>query len=305
MVGEVGRAERPLGPVPAHRHPDGVADHPVGELGIDIGPEDTLGLAVPDHVDPDVLDLLLAGGEVAEAGELPQIVPVVLHHGDGRAVRLERPVGGVDQLGQQLARITALSDRAAVVAEEVVEEGREDLVDDRLLGVEVVVQAAGEDARLVGDLADRGGLEALLGEEIGREAHEVAPPFRGEGGRALPAPAAPARGAPGGVVAGVVPRAHRGVVVWGVHVPHYAAVVQPLGQDRRGRWRRGGSGRATPRPLVRASRAGGPCRAGSGRASAACSSCSAAWEGRPRWTGRRRPAGGGAGAGSGTARRTG
>src|SRR5690606_26281194 len=56
------------------------------------------------------------------------------------------------------------------------------LVDDRFLGVEVVVEAAREDARLLGDLPDGGGLEALAREELRGELDEV---FAAFGSRSL------------------------------------------------------------------------------------------------------------------------
>src|SRR5207247_1081694 len=93
-------------------------------------------------------------------------------------------------------------DDGPVRGHQLFEEDRQDLVDDRLLGVEVVVEAAGQDSGLLGDLPDGGGLEALLGEEFGRESYEVFPALRGQRGGALRA-AATARGRCAGIRAGL------------------------------------------------------------------------------------------------------
>ena len=60
---------------------------------------------------------------------------------------------------------------------QLVEEGGEDLVEHRFLGVEVVVEAAGEHPRLVRDLADGGGVVALRGEHLGGGVEEFAAPL--------------------------------------------------------------------------------------------------------------------------------
>ena len=51
---------------------------------------------------------------------------------------------------------------------EVVDEGDDDLEDDRVLGAEVVVEAAREDADLVGDVPHGGAGDAALTEQLGR-----------------------------------------------------------------------------------------------------------------------------------------
>jgi hypothetical protein len=61
-----------------------------------------------------------------------------------------------------------------VAVPELVEEGAQDLLEHRLLGVEVVVEAAGEHAGMVRDLAYGGGVVALLGEHLGGGAEEFA-----------------------------------------------------------------------------------------------------------------------------------
>src|SRR5699024_8217311 len=60
-----------------------------------------------------------------------------------------------------------------LVSEQRVEEAAQDLVDDRFLGREVMVEAAREDPRRVGDIAHGGGAQAVFGEEAGGERQEL------------------------------------------------------------------------------------------------------------------------------------
>ena len=77
------------------------------------------------------------------------------------------------------ARAAAMGGAFVAVADEhVVEELAENLVADRLLGVEVVVEAPGEDAGGVRDLADRGGPETLLGEQVGGQPDQMGAALR-------------------------------------------------------------------------------------------------------------------------------
>jgi hypothetical protein len=48
-----------------------------------------------------------------------------------------------------------------------------DLVEHRLLRVEVVVQAPGQDAGRIRDLADRRARVSLVGEDLGREREDL------------------------------------------------------------------------------------------------------------------------------------
>ena len=57
-----------------------------------------------------------------------------------------------------------------------VEEVAQDLVDHRLLGVEVVVQAAGQDAGRVGDVAHGRRAQPAFGEQLGGDAQQLAAP---------------------------------------------------------------------------------------------------------------------------------
>jgi hypothetical protein len=111
--------------------------------------------------------------EVVEPLELAQIVPVVLHHGDRGPVGLQGAEADAHHLGQHRAGVGAGVERRAITRDEILEEGGEHLVDDRLFGVEVVVETSGEDAGLVGDLAYRRGLEALAREELRGELDEM------------------------------------------------------------------------------------------------------------------------------------
>jgi hypothetical protein len=79
---------------------------------------------------------------------------------------------------QDGARIVVGLGGLAVVGEHLVEKPLQDLVPDRLLGIEVVVEAAREDAGGVGDLAHGRRAEPLFGEELAGQRHEVGPAFR-------------------------------------------------------------------------------------------------------------------------------
>ncbi|GIH24330.1 hypothetical protein Aph01nite_26400 [Acrocarpospora phusangensis] len=67
----------------------------------------------------------------------------------------------------------------------------------------MVVEAAGQDARLLSDLAHGGGLEALAGEQLRREPHQMIPSLRGRPRRPGPPPPTtlpPHRGGHAGVL---------------------------------------------------------------------------------------------------------
>ena len=71
---------------------------------------------------------------------------------------------GHEQSLDPFQRIGSVVDDLLVAREEPVEEVAQDLFDHLLLGLEVVVEAAGEDSRRVGDVAHGGGPQSALGE---------------------------------------------------------------------------------------------------------------------------------------------
>ena len=85
--------------------------------------------------------------------------------------------GGADDGLELVERAAVPGDDVVVPREEAALEGVQQLVDHRRLGVEVVVEAAGEDPRGVGDVAHRGVAEPALGEQATGDAEKLlAPP---------------------------------------------------------------------------------------------------------------------------------
>ena len=182
LIGDVAVAEAAAGAIPTDGDPDGVADEAVDEVDVEIRSEHARGDAVAQQGEPDVARLGAALGEVAEPFEAAEVVGLVLEDRDLRGMlvdRLEREPHDPVELG---AGVVVGGQHVVVRREQLVLEGGEDLVDHRLLGVEVVVEAAAEDAGRLGDVADRGVLESLVGEEPGGDLQQLAAPASGRGG---------------------------------------------------------------------------------------------------------------------------
>ena len=75
---------------PVHRQPQDVAQQPVGEPDIQVGPERASLLAALQLVDPDPLDLPEVLAQVREPGLRAEVRPVVLQHRQGGAVPVQR-----------------------------------------------------------------------------------------------------------------------------------------------------------------------------------------------------------------------
>ncbi|GAA3107247.1 hypothetical protein GCM10020254_61450 [Streptomyces goshikiensis] len=97
---------------------------------------------------------------------------------DGGAVPVDLPERFGDEGLDGLPRAEAGGEDGVVPLPQLGQEGREDLVEHRFLGIEVVVEAAGEHPGGVGDLADGGGVVALRGEDLGGGAEEFAASLR-------------------------------------------------------------------------------------------------------------------------------
>jgi len=167
-----------LGQPPLRRDPQHVAEQPVGEPRVQVGAEGALLLAPLELSNPGPLDLAHRLAQVPEPGLAAEVAPVVLQHGQRGAVPGQGLAGRADDLLQHLPGRAARGHRGPVVGQHIVDEARQDLVADRLLRVEVVVQAAGQDARGVRDLSHGRGAVALLREQLARELHHVSPPTR-------------------------------------------------------------------------------------------------------------------------------
>jgi hypothetical protein len=92
-------------------------------------------------------------------------------------VLAQRPERLGDQAAQRGHRLGARD--LPVRGEQLVEVARQQLVEDRLLGVEVVVEAAGQHTGGVADVPDRRGPVAAFREQLRRDAHQVGTPCRG------------------------------------------------------------------------------------------------------------------------------
>src|SRR5215472_19198903 len=163
------------GAAPLLRDPQDVPQQPIGELGVQVRPEQARLLACLQLRDPDALDLAQGLGQVGEPGLGGEVVPVVLQHREGRPVLGEGAAGGAHDLLERGPRALRRGDRGAVVAEHLVDEARQDLVADRLLGVEVVIQAPRQDLGGIGDLAHGRGAIALLREKLAGQHDHVRP----------------------------------------------------------------------------------------------------------------------------------
>ena len=117
---------------------------------------------------PDLARLRVALVEVAEPSKVQQVGRVVLEDRDLAVVLVDRVEGDPHRPLELGARVGVAGQDLVVLPEQLLLERRQDLVDHRLLGVEVVVEAAGQDAGGVRDVADRGVAEALLREEARR-----------------------------------------------------------------------------------------------------------------------------------------
>src|SRR6202008_2060082 len=91
-----------LGQPPLRRDPQHITEQPVGEPGVQVGPEDALGLAALQMGDPGPLDLAHRLAQVTEPGLATEVAPVVLQHGQRGAVPGQGPAGRADDLLQHL-----------------------------------------------------------------------------------------------------------------------------------------------------------------------------------------------------------
>ncbi len=151
--------------VPPDGHPGRVADEPVHQVDVEVGTEAALGDALLEHVHPHGSLFAVALVDEAELRESRQPLGLVLIDDD-----LGVPVlDGLERRHEEppldaLQRIGLALDDLLVAAEEPVEEIPEDLLDHLLLGLEVVVEAAGEDSGGIRDVAHGGGPQSTVGE---------------------------------------------------------------------------------------------------------------------------------------------
>lgn len=164
-------------PVPGGRDPDGVPDEAVREPDVQVAAEHPVRHAPLQGAEPRLLEPALRVREVVEAGQVHQVAGLLLVDGDGGAVPVDLPEGLGDEGLDGLPGAETGGEDGVVPLPQLGEEGGEDLVEHRLLGVEVVVEAAGKHAGGVRDLADGGGVVPLGGEHLGGGVEEFPAPL--------------------------------------------------------------------------------------------------------------------------------
>src|SRR5882757_7110504 len=146
--------ERAAGLIPAHRHPGGVTDESVDQVDIEVGPEVALLDALIEQVDPHLSLLFVQVLYIGEPGLRREPLGFVLVDDDLRVPMLYGLERRQEQSLESLQRIGVGVEDLAIAGEQPVEEPAQQVVDHLLLGGEVVIQAAGQNARAVGDVAD-------------------------------------------------------------------------------------------------------------------------------------------------------
>src|SRR5258705_10301429 len=150
--------------IPADRNPGGVADEPVDQVDVDVGPEVALLDPLVGHVHPHLALLFVAVVHIGEPRLARQPLGPVLVDDDLRVPVRDRLERRHEQTLESLQRIRFRRNDLLVPVEQPVQEAAQQLVDHLLLGREVVVQAAGQNSRGVRDVTDRGGSQPALGE---------------------------------------------------------------------------------------------------------------------------------------------
>src|SRR6516225_9591866 len=120
------------GAAPLLRDPQDVPQQPVGELGVEVGPEEAGLLTEFQLGDPDPLDLAQGLGQVGEPGVGGEVVPVVLQHRERGPVLGQGVAGRAHDLLKRGARVLGRGG-GSVVGEYLIDEARQDLIADRLL----------------------------------------------------------------------------------------------------------------------------------------------------------------------------
>src|SRR5262249_9806519 len=153
-----------------------VAEQAVGEARVEIRPERAFRHSAFHLADPGLLELAQGLPQISESWMAAEITPVVLQHRERGPVLGQCLARGADDLLEHESGIATGCDRGSVIGQDLAEETGEYLVADRLLGVEVVVQAARQYPGRVGDLSDGCGAVTLLREQLtGEPDHVVSP----------------------------------------------------------------------------------------------------------------------------------
>src|SRR4051812_35413026 len=147
LVADLLGRERSAGPIPADGHPGGVADEAVDEVDVEVGPEAALRDALLQDVHPHLPLLAVACVDETELRQCRQPLGLVLVDDDLGVPVLDGLERRHEQALPPFEGIGFPVDYVLIPAEQPVEEVLQDLFDHLLLGPEVVVQAARQDAR--------------------------------------------------------------------------------------------------------------------------------------------------------------
>ncbi|SIL22855.1 Uncharacterised protein [Mycobacteroides abscessus subsp. abscessus] len=98
--------------------------------------------------------------------------------GDLRVLGLDSVEGRQEQALEGVDRIQIRGGNFAITREQTLEKVTQQLVDDRFLGVEMVIEAARENAGGVGDIPHGGRPQTALGEHLGGKAQQLIAPRR-------------------------------------------------------------------------------------------------------------------------------
>jgi len=143
-----------------------VADQPVEHPRVDVVAERAVRDALLDHPQPDPLHLGRRRQHVGEALLFAKVLKLVLINGGGVGLLIRDGEGGAHQIVQSLLRGGVFVENLGVAGLDRVQIAGEDLLDDGILGLKMVIQAAGQHADGVGNLTDGGRAEALAGEHL-------------------------------------------------------------------------------------------------------------------------------------------
>src|SRR5215217_440098 len=150
--------------IPADRNPCGVADEPVHQVDVDVGPEVAPLDALVEQVQPHLALVFVARLDEGELRQGRQPLGLVLIDDDlGVPVfdclerRHEQPLEPFERIGFGV-------DDLLIATEQPVQEIPQHLLHHLLFALEMVIQAAGQNARGIGDVAHGRRAQPALGE---------------------------------------------------------------------------------------------------------------------------------------------
>jgi hypothetical protein len=128
--------------------------------------EDAVGDRGLEHSHPGLANPLAGDADVAVPRRLPEVLRLVLVDQRGVRVQFDRAQRRVHQAFEGRRHVRRLVQHRAILRLQLLQVGRHEHVDDRVLGLEVVVDASGQDPDGLADLAHRGARDHLAGEQL-------------------------------------------------------------------------------------------------------------------------------------------